>query len=234
MTKPQKILTIALWILAVGGMVGVVAMRTQTQPPTNAVNPTTQPDGAVAQVMNDPVVAADTSLPILYPAASFVLTDENGKTATNSQLLGKPWVADFFFTTCATLCPMMSAHMEELQNRLPPDVRLVSFSVDPTHDTPAVLKTYAAQFHAQPGRWLFLTGDEKVQENVVRAMKIGFAPAEGSAPIQHDEHFLLVDAQGNVRGVYDSLVPERMNDLVRDANSLVATPAGHNASGAVQ
>lgn len=232
MTKPQKTLTIALWILAVGGMVGVVAMR--TLPPNNPVSPTTQPDGAVAQVMSDPVAAADTSLPILYPAASFVLTDQDGKPASNSQLLGKPWVADFFFTTCGTLCPLMSAQMAQLQNRLPNDVRLVSFSVDPAHDTPAVLKTYAQQFHAQEGRWLFLTGDEKLQESVVHAMKIGFAPAQGSAPIQHDEHFLLVDGQGNVRGVYDSLVPQRMNDLVRDADSLVASPAGHNPSGAVQ
>jgi len=88
----------------------------------------------------------------------------------------------------------------ELQNQLPADVKLVSFSVDPVHDTPAVLKDYAARYHAQSGRWIFLTGDEKTQERVVGAMKLGFVPAQGSTPIQHDEHFVLIDAHGKIRG----------------------------------
>jgi protein SCO1/2 len=232
MNKPQKILTIALWILAVGGMVGVVAMK--TLPPGNAASPATRPDMAAAQVMNDAMVASSTQLPVLYSAPAFTLTDQDSKLATNKQFLGHPWVADFFFTTCATLCPIMSAHMEELQKSLPADVQLVSFSVDPAHDTPATMRTYSAQFHAQPGRWYFLTGDEKAQESVVRAMKIGFVPAQGDTPIQHDEHFVLVDAQGNIRGYYDSLVPARMNDLIRDANSLAAASADHHATGAAQ
>lgn len=244
MSKPQKIVTIALWILAVGGMVGVVAMKTQA--PSGVAGPTTAPSAeavvdssgtVVARVMSDAGESADSGLQVLYPAPSFTLTDQDGKPATNTQLLGKPWVADFFFTTCGTLCPLMSAQMQELQGRLPKDVRLVSFSVDPAHDTPAVLKPYAAQFHAEDGRWFFLTGDEKSLEDVARAMKVGLTPAVGSTPLQHDSHFLLVDGMGKVRKMYDSLSPGDVNDLVTDANSLVsgaADSSGRNAAGVAQ
>ena len=236
MSKPQKILTIVLWIIAVGAMVGVVAIK--TIPPnaggstsamaTSALMtgsaPATQPEAA--RVWADPAERPDAALPILYATPAFSLTDQDGKSATNTQFLGHPWVADFFFTTCGTICPLMSAHMQQLQRQLPADVLLVSFSVDPKHDTPPVLKDYAANYHAQNGRWFFLTGDEQTQDNVIRAMKIGLIAAHGDAPIQHDEHFLLVDAMGNVRGVYDSLVPQEVNKLVQDAQSLLPRTNG--------
>ena len=226
MSKPQKIITVILWIVAVGGMVGVVAMKTL---PVNS-NPNSQAAGFASGAAGFTYVpSTDTPSsppPILDPVPSFTLTDQYGNPATNAQLLGHPWIADFIFTTCASLCPTMSAHMSELQDRLPADVLLVSFSVDPTHDTPAVLKEYAAKYHAQPNRWIFLTGDEKTQERVIRAMKLGFSPAVGNTPIQHDEHFVLIDAQGKLRGYYDSFVPQRMDALVHDAEMLSAHPTG--------
>jgi protein SCO1/2 len=223
MSKPQKIITIVLWIVAVGGMVGVLAMKTL---PANNASPSTQPAPAVAVVRTDPADSPDTPLPNLYPAPSFALIDQNANASTNAELLGHPWIADFIFTTCASLCPTMSVRMSELQDRLPAEVKLVSFSVDPTHDTPAVLKDYAAKYHAQNNRWIFLTGDQKTQERVIRGMKLGFSPAVGDTPIQHDEHFVLIDAQGEIRGFYDSLVPERMEALVHDANRLLTHPHG--------
>jgi len=222
MSKPQKILTIVLWILAVGGMVGLVAMKTI---PASTQTPTTDPS-PVAQVITDPANSTDVDLPVLYPAPSFTLLDQDGNKTSGTQLLGHPWIADFIFTTCTSLCPTMSGEMQHLQDELPPDVKLVSFSVDPKNDTPPVLKAYADDHHAQPGRWIFLTGDEKTQERVVRAMKLGFAPAAAGVPIQHDEHFVLVDSHGQIRGFYDSFVPEKMVELVRDATSLSETPGG--------
>jgi protein SCO1 len=212
MSRPQKILTIVLWSIAVAGMIGVVAIKALPPDP----DPSTQP----ALVLADPADSPDAPLPILYDAPPFALIDQDKQPATNTQLLGHPWVADFIFTTCASLCPTMSAHMADLQSRLPADVKLVSFSVDPTHDDPAALKAYAARYKAEPDRWIFLTGDEKTQERVVRGMKMYFAPSTIGSPIQHDEHFVLVDADGHIRGVYDSFVPERMNQLVRDATEL--------------
>jgi protein SCO1 len=224
MSKPQKILTIVLWTLAVGGMVGLVAMK--TIPAGTQQMPTTEPSPAAAQIIADPVNSTDVELPDLYPAPSFTLLDQDGKNTSETQLLGHPWVADFIFTTCASLCPRMSGEMEHLQGELPSDVKLVSFSVDPKNDTPPVLKAYADEHHAQPNRWIFLTGDEKTQERVVRAMKLGFAPASAGVPIQHDEHFVLIDSHGNIRGFYDSFVPDQMDELVRDATSLTENPSG--------
>jgi protein SCO1/2 len=223
MSRPQKILTIILWIVAVAGMVGVVAMKTL---PANTASPTAAPASTVAQIRTDPADSPDAPLPTLYPVPSFTLIDQDANPATDVQLLGHPWIADFIFTTCATLCPTMSAHMSDLQGRLPADVKLVSFSVDPTHDTPAALKEYAIKYHAQPDRWIFLTGDPKTQERVVRAMKLIFAPGAADTPIQHDEHFVLIDAQGKIRGFYDSFIPGRMDALVHDAQTLAAHPTG--------
>jgi cytochrome oxidase Cu insertion factor (SCO1/SenC/PrrC family) len=223
MTQPQKIVTIILWIVAVAGMVGVVAMKTL---PANSASPSAAPASTVAQIRADPADSPDAPLPTLYPAPSFTLIDQDAKPVTDSQLLGHPWIADFIFTTCASLCPTMSAHMSDLQGQLPADVKLVSFSVDPTHDTPAVLKEYAAKYNARPNRWIFLTGDQQTQERVIRAMKLGFTPGTADTPIQHDEHFVLIDAQGKIRGFYDSFVPERMDALVHDAQTLSARPIG--------
>jgi protein SCO1 len=220
MSRPQKILTIILWIVAVAGMVGVVAMKTL---PANSASSSAQSASAIVQVRADPT---DAPLATSYPAPSFTLIDQDANPATNVQFLGHPWIADFIFTTCASLCPTMSAHMSDLQGQLPADVKLVSFSVDPMHDTPAVLKEYAAKYHAQPNRWIFLTGDQNNMERVVHEMKLGFTPGTADTPIQHDEHFVLIDAQGKIRGFYDSFVPEKMDALVHDAQTLSAHPTG--------
>ncbi len=225
MSQPQKIITIVLWVAAVSVMLGVLAMKTFPQnasPPAQSTQ-SAQFAGHVIAASADPSGA---SPPVLYSAPSFRLIDQDAQPATNAQLLGHPWVADFFFTTCTSLCPMMSVHMAELQNQLPDDVKLVSFSVDPLHDNPAALKQYAQRYHAQSGRWIFLTGDEKTQDQVIRGMKIGLIPAQGGNPIQHDEHFVLVDSKGRVRGYYDSLIPQRLQQLVHDARLLDAQGNG--------
>jgi protein SCO1 len=221
MSQGQKTITIILWIVAVAGMISVVAMKTLPAGSENPAMNSSSPVASIAVQNFDPPVAA---LPVLYPAPDFALLDQDANPVTESQFLGHPWIADFIFTTCTSLCPTMSAHMADLQDRLPADVKLVSFSVDPIHDTPAALKAYAEKYHADTRRWIFLTGDEKTQGRVVRAMKLGFSPAVGDTPIQHDEHFVLIDAQGKIRGFYDSFVPQRMEDLVRDAAALNSHP----------
>ncbi len=92
----------------------------------------------------------------------FSLLERNGQPVTKADLLGKVWIAGFIFTRCVEECPLLSSRMAKLQDALATedDVRLVSISVDPEHDTPAVLTRYAAGFGAHPQRWLFLTGDK--------------------------------------------------------------------------
>ena len=109
----------------------------------------------------------------------FVLTDQDGKPFGSEQLQGKIWIADFIYTTCPGPCPMISSRMSETQKPLEDtDVKLVSFSVDPAHDTPAVLRDYAKKLHAQPGRWEFLTGDKST---IYHLSRDGFKLATGSA-----------------------------------------------------
>jgi protein SCO1 len=241
MSKPQKIVAIVLWVVAVSAML-IVLVRIgdigwsearETLPPGSTSAATLQqivasPAGQVLAASGD---APDTLLPVFYAAPKFQLTDQDSQPMGSAQLRGHPWVADFFFTTCASLCPIMSAHMADLQSELPEEVKLVSFSVDPQHDDPATLKAYAQRYHAENGRWFFLTGDEKIQDAVIRGMKIGLIPANGANPIQHDEHFVLVDSQGKVRGVYDSLVPQLLQQLVRDARTLCANDTAAAGAG---
>ena len=117
----------------------------------------------------------------LGPVPDFALLDQNGKTVRRDDLQGKVWVASFFFTCCVDTCPTLTHNMARLQNRLAdcPEVRLVSISVLPKHDTPKELNAYARKHEANPERWLFLTGDEK---NVYQLVKKGFLQAAEPTP----------------------------------------------------
>src|SRR5207237_235111 len=96
------------------------------------------------------------------PVGSFALTERSGKTVTDQDLKGKVWIASFVFTRCTGPCPQVTATIARLQSELAgePDVRFVTFTVDPGRDDLATLRQYAAHFKADPERWLFLTGDE--------------------------------------------------------------------------
>ncbi|HZF10425.1 MAG TPA: SCO family protein [Thermoanaerobaculia bacterium] len=166
--------------------------------------------------------------PVLGTVPAFSLTNRDGRTVTRETLAGSPWIADFVFTRCAASCPMMTARLAHLNRDLPVGkrVHLVSFSVDPDHDTSAVLARYAASFHAPP-RWLFLTG---TVAEIHRLSREGFKlavdiPKAGDAgnpqePILHSTRFVLVDGQGRIRGYYDGFDEEAMGRLQRDLKAL--------------
>ncbi len=88
----------------------------------------------------------------------FTFIERSSREVKSQELAGKVWVADFVYTSCGGFCPVMTEKMRKLQDMLPKDIRLVSFSVDPDTDTPAVLAEYAKRYGADPDRWLFLTG----------------------------------------------------------------------------
>jgi protein SCO1/2 len=202
MKKGHKLLTIALWgVLILTLNVVVVAFaweRWHAQPVSN--------------------------LPVLMNVPHFALVDQDGRAVSDQDLHGKTWVAAFIFTGCADTCPMMSKKMEGLQDAIhAPGVNFVSFTVDPERDTPAVLKTYAKRFNADPNRWKFLTGTPQQMKDVAYGMGVAVQPASGDDPILHSTHFLLIDAAGRVRGVYDTkdAVPEKSTQqLARDAAEL--------------
>jgi cytochrome oxidase Cu insertion factor (SCO1/SenC/PrrC family) len=147
----------------------------------------------------------------LGAVGDFTLTDQLNRTVTKADLVGKVWVASFVFTRCTTLCPQVSCSMAHLQGDLAaePGVVLVSFSVDPSHDTPAVLKQYAASFQADPGRWRFLSGDQKqVYELIEKSFHLGVQQNSGSNrtpgnEVTHSSKLAVVDRRGQVRGYFD-------------------------------
>jgi len=171
---------------------------------------------------------SQTSPPVLGAVPDFALVNRDGRTVRRADLAGAPWVADFIFTRCAASCPLMTRRMARLGRELPqkPALRFVSFTVDPDHDTPAVLERYARSF-AAPDRWLFLTGGG---DAILRLCREGFKLAVEAAPpplpgsrdeaILHSTRFVLVDGEGRIRGYYEGFDEESMRQLARDLAAL--------------
>jgi protein SCO1 len=164
--------------------------------------------------------SAPADLPILATVPAFDLIDQDNKPANLAAFSGKPWIADFVFTHCAGPCPIMTGQMASLRKHIPADVRFVSFSVDPERDSPAVLKEYAAKFNGDEPRWRFVTGSKDTIYGLAAKMFLTAVPATADAPIIHDEHFVLIDAEGKVRGLYHSKDEQAMEALKRDAAAL--------------
>ncbi len=165
--------------------------------------------------------------PVLATLEPFNLTDQRGQPFGTRQLAGKVWVANFIFTTCQTMCPVLTAKMSEVARRarrLGPDFHLVSFSVDPDRDTPTVLAAYAKQHGADGHKWAFLTGPlDTVQRAVVDGFKIGVERkqiADDFWEIVHGEHLVVVDRKMGIRGYFDTS-PDGMDRLL-DALGRVA------------
>ncbi len=162
----------------------------------------------------------------------FALRDHTDAELTEAWLRDHVTIVDFVFTRCDTICPVMSLKMARLAKQTEdlPAVRLLSFSVDPAYDQPAVLATYAAQYDADPARWRFVTGDYDAVRTIAEgALMTAMEPQAGTTPsgapdIRHGGHFLLVDQDLHIRGVYDSAVNARMELLARDARSLARPP----------
>jgi protein SCO1/2 len=155
---------------------------------------------------------------------SFELTNQNGQMFGSTQLHGKVWIADFIFTMCPGPCPMISSRMSELQKPLEKtDVHLVSFSVDPEHDTPQVLSGYAEKLNARPHRWDFLTGPKEAIYRLSRdGFKLGISDGrtENGTPV-HSTRMILVDRRGEIRGYYDATAPDAITKLLADTNHLL-------------
>ncbi|MBI4608817.1 MAG: SCO family protein [Candidatus Rokubacteria bacterium] len=181
----------------------------------------------------------------------FSLIERGGRRITLANLRGKVWIVNFFYTECTDTCPLQSANMARLQADLSAeaDVKLVSISVDPEHDTPEVLSEYAARFRADPERWLFLTGlrdaiyrlaiegfrlgvvdqGEKAQR-APGGERAGLGPAQAWAhpvpnperkPIIHSSRFVLVDRQAQIRGYYHGTDWESLERLRQNVRVLV-------------
>ncbi|NDI98640.1 SCO family protein [Flavobacterium sp. LaA7.5] len=142
-----------------------------------------------------------------HKIADFAFTNQNGKTITQKDYEGKIYVADFFFTTCPTICPIMTDNMVWLQDRIKdnPKVLLLSHSVTPDIDSVPVLKAYAEKKGVMDSKWNLVTGNKKDIYYIARksylAVKTG--TSDELYDMVHTENFILVDSQGRIRGFYN-------------------------------
>ena len=161
---------------------------------------------------------ASAGLPSYGMVPDFALTDQSDQPFVSANTLrGKVWIADFIFTNCAGPCPRMSAQMRQVDNALRSDIkdlRLVSFTVDPVRDTPAVLARYAERYQAEPGVWFFLTGPQASLHNLARNV---FTLGDVNGDLEHSTRFVLIDRQSRVRGYYLTSEEDAIPRLIADA-----------------
>lgn len=159
---------------------------------------------------------------------SFSFTDQNDEPFGLDDLEGKWWVADLVFTNCTTVCLPMTTNMSSLQDMLDEediDVELVSFSVDPDHDTPDVLKEYADEYDADESNWHFLTGYDfhTIKKISVKSFRqLLKEPQEGDDQVTHGTTFVLVDPDGDVIKEYDGQIVGNMEEIVDDLKTVMA------------
>ena len=160
-----------------------------------------------------------------HTIADFSFTNQNGKTITQKDYEGKIYVADFFFTTCGSICPIMTTNMIDVQKAFVnnPKVMILSHTVTPEIDSVPVLKKYALEKGVIDSKWNLVTGDKKDIYRMARksylAVKLG--KPEELYDMVHTENFVLVDAERRVRGFYDGTKKEDIQKLIEDIQWLL-------------
>jgi protein SCO1/2 len=159
-----------------------------------------------------------------HKIAPFNLTNQNGETITEQDYQDKIYVADFFFTTCPTICPKMTANMGQLQNEFLEDsqVKFLSYSVTPQIDSVQQLKKYAVEKGVNDSKWNLVTGDKKIIYSLARKSYLAVKEDGDGGPFDmiHTENFILVDPEKRIRGFYDGTDLESMQTLITDISIL--------------
>ena len=159
-----------------------------------------------------------------HTIADFSLINQNGKTVTQDTYNNKIYIADFFFTTCQTICPIMTDHMVILQNKLKldPDIMLLSHTVTPEIDSVAQLKKYSLNKGVLDSKWNLVTGDKKEIYQLARKSYLAVKSNGdgGEYDMIHTENFILVDQKKRIRGYYDGTLEEDIESLLNDIDIL--------------
>lgn len=165
-------------------------------------------------------------LPVLGngPIVPFGFIDQNGDTITEKDVDGKIYVADFFFTSCPTICPKMKTEMLRVLDAYQGDDRVVilSHTIDPEYDTQQVLKEFADRLEVKGNQWHFLTGDKDSIYAMAERYMVS-AEQDPSAPggFVHSGAFILVDGKRQIRGVYDGTNPQQVDTMIVDMKGLL-------------
>jgi len=162
-----------------------------------------------------------------HKIAEFSLTNQNGEIITQEDYKDKIYVADFFFTTCQTICPIMTKNMHEVQKRFIADneIMILSHSVTPDIDSVAQLKKYAAEKGVNASKWNLVTGDKKQIYELARKSYLAVKDDGDGGPFDmiHTENFMLIDKEKQIRGFYDGTDIKEIERLIDDIKTLKAT-----------
>jgi protein SCO1 len=159
----------------------------------------------------------------------FEFTDQYGNNFSSSSLKGKVFVAEYFFTTCGSICPKMNVQMQRVQRKFKgnSEVKILSFTVDPKTDTVAQMYRYAINHHAEKGQWYFLTGEKEALYDVARKSFFVLKPAEAEnlgdagSDFIHTNNFVLVDKQLRIRGYFDGTDAKEVERLMHGIEQLL-------------
>lgn len=161
-----------------------------------------------------------------WPIEDFTFTNQNHEEFGLADLKGKVWVADFIFTNCADVCMPMTANMTKLQKMVKDEklenVEFVSFSVDPTVDTPEVLTEYGKQYHADMSNWHFLTGyeQEKIESFAMSNFKTIVKKPKTGDQVVHQTFFYLINQEGKIMKIYPGLADIPFDEIMKDIKTL--------------
>ena len=162
-----------------------------------------------------------------HKIADFKLVNQDGDTITQTFYKDKIYVADFFFTTCQTICPIMTDHMYEIQKQTisDPEVLLLSHTVTPEIDSVAQLKRYAKKKLVNSSKWNLVTGDKKQIYDLARTSYLAVKTSGDGGPYDmiHTENFMLIDKKKQIRGFYDGTDPKAIEKLMDDIKVLKAS-----------
>lgn len=174
---------------------------------------------------------SEAKLPVLNHVQPFAFTDQEGQKVTNEDLIGKVYVAEYFFTTCQSICPIMNTNMRQVYADLrnEPDFLILSFTCDPGTDSVPRMKAYADSLGANPKKWIFLTGRKDSLYKTARVSFLLDDPKNNEANIDeqflHTQFWALVDKNGQVRKIYDGLKKDEIEELKKDVPALLKEPA---------
>jgi protein SCO1/2 len=217
----MKRIVFILVVLIICVAISYTMLRKNDQKPLPIINPTD-----LKKELVDPELLA---VGQGHTIGNFSFTNQDGITITEKEIENKVFVAEYFFSTCKSICPIMNQQMQRIQKTYKGNksVKILSFTVDPETDNSETLKTYAVQHGYQKGQWHFLTGTKSSLYSLARKSFFVLKPAEatnlGDAgnDFIHTNNFVLVDKKKRIRGYYDGTNPAEITELIEDIELLL-------------
>ncbi len=212
-------------IFLVGVLVLAISVAYYTMTDKQEKLPVIQPIDVEAEMVDPSMLRVGFG----HKIGSFSMLNQDGKTITLDEVKGKVHVAEYFFTHCQSICPVMNVQMQRVHKRFKAndDLKILSFTVDPVNDTVQRMKWYANKHNATSGNWHFLTGEKEDLYHLARTSYFVLKPAEArnlgdaGSDFIHTNNFVLVDQKLRIRGYYDGTNPKEVDQMMHDIELLL-------------